>query len=62
LHAVKLNGERDEAHKDLTRHHGMSPVATGAKLYHVYRTWESPRRCKTVAYTATAPLFAKSMM
>ena len=44
-HAVKLHGKCDEAHTDLTRHRGMSPVTTSAELYHVYRTWESPRRC-----------------
>ena len=38
-HAVKLDGKCNEAHKDLIRHHGMSPVATSAELYHVYRTW-----------------------
>ena len=44
-HAVKLHGKCDEAHTDLTRHRGMSPVTTSAELYHVYRTWEFPRRC-----------------
>jgi len=39
VHAVKLDGKCNEAHKDLIRHHGMSPVATSAELYHVYRTW-----------------------
>ena len=43
--AVKLDGERDEAHQDLIRHHGMPPVATNAELCHVYRTCETPRRC-----------------
>jgi len=43
--AVKLHGKCEEAHTDLTRHRGMSPVTTSAELYHVYRTWESPRRC-----------------
>ena len=39
LRAVKLDGKCDEAHTDLTRHHGMSPVAASAELHHVYRTW-----------------------
>ena len=43
--AVKLHGKCEEAHTDLTRHRGMSPVTTSAELYHVYRTWEFPRRC-----------------
>ena len=38
-----LDGERDEAHQDLIRHNGMPPVATNAELYHVYRTFETPR-------------------
>jgi len=42
VHAVKLDGKCNEAHKDLIRHHGMSPVATSAELYHVYRTWTPP--------------------
>jgi hypothetical protein len=43
-HAVKLHGKCNEAHKELIRHHGMSPVATSAELYHVYCTCETPRR------------------
>jgi hypothetical protein len=45
LRAVKLDGKCDEAHTDLTRHRGKSPVTTRAELYHAYYTWESPRRC-----------------
>ena len=44
LRAVKLDGKCNEAHKDLIRHHYMSPVATSAELHHVYRTWNPPRR------------------
>ena len=32
-HAVKLDGKCNEAHKDLIRHHGMSPVTTSPELY-----------------------------
>jgi hypothetical protein len=45
LRAIKLDGKCDEAHNDLTRRRGNSPVTTRAELYHVYYTWESPRRC-----------------
>jgi hypothetical protein len=45
LHAVKLDGKCDEAHTDLTRHRGKSPVTTRAELDHVYYTWESSHRC-----------------
>jgi len=44
-HAAKLDEKCNEVHIGLIRHHGISPVATSAELYHVYRTWESPRRC-----------------
>jgi hypothetical protein len=44
-HAATLDGKCNEAHTDLIRHHDMSPVATNAELYYVYRIWKSPRRC-----------------
>jgi hypothetical protein len=47
---VELDGERDEAHQDLIRHHDMAPVATNAELYHVYRIYETPRRCFEVIF------------
>ena len=34
LNAAKLDGKCDEAQNDLIRHHGISPVATSAELYH----------------------------
>ena len=34
LYAAKLDGKCDEAQNDLIRHHGISPVATSAELYH----------------------------
>jgi hypothetical protein len=33
--SIKLDGKCDEAHNDLIRHHGMSPVTTSLELYHV---------------------------
>jgi len=36
--AEKVDGECDEVHKGLTRHHVKSLGTTSAELYHVYRT------------------------
>ena len=36
---VKFDEKYNEAHTDLIRHHGMSPVVASAELHHVYRTW-----------------------
>jgi hypothetical protein len=43
--AEKVDGECDKEHTGRTRHHVKSPVTTSAVLYHVYCTWEPPRRC-----------------
>ena len=56
--AVKLDGERDEAHQDLIRHHGMPPVATNAELCHVYRTCETARRCFDAIFELNRALYA----
>ena len=36
--AEKVDGECDEVHTGLTRHHVKSPVTTSAELYHFYQT------------------------
>ena len=43
--AEKVDGDCDEVHKGLNRHHVKSPVRTNGELYQVYRTWGPPRRC-----------------
>jgi hypothetical protein len=40
VRAVKLDGECDKVHTDLTRHHVKFPVTTSAELHHVYCTWD----------------------
>ena len=36
--AEKVDGECDELHTGLTRHHVKPLITTSAELYHVYRT------------------------
>jgi hypothetical protein len=38
--AEKMDGECDEEHTGLTRHHVKFPVTKSAELYRVYRTWD----------------------
>ena len=36
---IEFDEKYNEAHTELIRHYGMSPVAASAELHHVYRTW-----------------------
>jgi hypothetical protein len=47
LHAVKVKGECDESHSDLTRHRGKFSVATSTVLHRITLTWTRPRRWRS---------------
>jgi len=38
--AEKVDGECDNEHPGLNRHHDKSLVTTSTELYHVYHTWD----------------------
>jgi hypothetical protein len=57
--AEKVDGECDEVHTGLTRHHVKSLGTTSAELYHVYRTSDPHAAALTPQFSSTEPLFIR---
>jgi len=55
--AVKVDGECDEVHTGLTRHHVKSLGTTSAELYHVYRTSDPHAAALRRHFSSIEPLF-----
>jgi hypothetical protein len=55
--AEKVDGECDEVHTGLTRHHVKSLVTTSAELYHVYRTCDPHAAALRRYFSSIEPLF-----
>ena len=57
--AEKVDGECDEVHTGLTRHHVKSLGTTSAELYHVYRTSDPHAAALTPQFSSIEPLFIR---